>query len=76
MTFDQERITELEKLWRVVRLAGSLNRGSSIVEKIKELETLCGELSRMDYAQPRASFLMWIDRAVCEAREQSERREG
>jgi hypothetical protein len=55
------RTDQLEKFGRLLSLAGSLNRGSNVADKIKELEILAGELTRHDLGNPvRASFAGWV----------------
>jgi hypothetical protein len=55
------RTDQLEKFGRLLSLAGSLNRGSNVADKIKELEILAGELTRHDLGTSvRASFARWV----------------
>lgn len=61
------RTDQLEKFGRLLSLAGSLNRGSNVVDKIKELEILADELTRHDLGAPvHASFASWVADRVAE----------
>ena len=55
------RTDQLEKFGRLLSLAGSLNRGSNVADKIKELEILADALTRHDLGNSvRASFASWV----------------
>jgi len=58
--FDFERGEEYNDLLRLVNLAGSLNKGSGVVEKIKEIGAIADKLTRSDMIKPRRSFMQWI----------------
>ena len=58
--FDFERVEEYNALLQLVNIAGSLNRGSGIVEKIKTMEAIADRLTRSDMIKPRQSFMQWL----------------
>lgn len=58
--FDFERGEEYNALLELVNIAGSLNRGSGIVEKIKTMEDIADRLTRSDMVKPRQSFMQWL----------------
>ena len=58
--FDFERVEEYNELLHLVNIAGSLNRGSGIVEKIKTMEDIADRLTRSDMVKPRQSFMQWL----------------
>ena len=58
--FDSLRLKEYEDLQRLVNLAGSLNRGSGIVGKITQMESIAESLRRSDMESPRRSFMDFL----------------
>jgi hypothetical protein len=58
--FDCDRGKEYNELLRLINLAGSLNKGSGIVDKIKEIECIADKLTRSDMVKPRQSFMQWL----------------
>lgn len=58
--FDFERVEEYNALLELINIAGSLNRGSGIVEKIKTMEDIADKLTRSDMVKPRQSFMQWL----------------
>jgi hypothetical protein len=58
--FDFERGEEYNDLLRLINLAGSMNKGSGIVDKIKEIEAIVDKLTRSDMIKPRQSFMQWL----------------
>lgn len=58
--FDFERGEEYNQLLQLVNLAGSLNKGSGIVDKIKTMESIAERLTRSDMIKPRQSFMQWL----------------
>ena len=58
--FDFERGQEYDDLLRLVTLAASLNKGSGVIDKIKELESIADKLTRPDMIKPRQSFMQWL----------------
>lgn len=61
---ENNRITQLQTLESVIRLTSCLNRGSGIVDKIRDLETMCKELDHCDYDSPTPSFTHYIRELV------------
>jgi len=61
---ENNRITQLQTLESILRLASGLNRGSGIVDKIQDLETMCEELDVHDYENPTPSFTHYIRELV------------
>jgi hypothetical protein len=58
--FDFERGEEYNQLLQLINLAGSLNKGSGIVDKIKTMECTADLLTRSDMIKPRQSFMQWL----------------
>ena len=58
--FDFERGEEYNALLELINIAGSLNRGSGIIEKIKTMEDIVDRLTRSDMVKPRQSFMQWL----------------
>lgn len=55
------RTDQLEKFGRLLSLAGSLNRGSNVADKIKELEILADALTQHDLGTSvRVSSAGWV----------------
>lgn len=52
MKWTRQRCSQLVDLHKVLQLAGSLNKGSDVVAKIKELEELCSRLRKSDDTEP------------------------
>jgi uncharacterized protein Yka (UPF0111/DUF47 family) len=59
-SFDEQRAEEYNLLVQLVNTAGSLNKGSGIVDKIKALESMADRLTRSDMVEPRQSFMQWL----------------
>jgi hypothetical protein len=70
--FDDERQEQLEDLSRLVNLSGSLDHGSGITGKIKELEGLARRLSTSDMMTPKSSFLLWLRDVILKLRATNE----
>ena len=58
--FDFERGEEYNELLHLINIAGSLNKGSGIIEKIKTMEDIADKLTRSDMVKPRQSFMQWL----------------
>lgn len=72
--FDVERAEEYNQLLQLIMLAGSLNRGSDIVDKIKTMESIAKQLSSPDIKNPRQSFVQWLCEAVFYFHAENEKR--
>jgi uncharacterized protein Yka (UPF0111/DUF47 family) len=63
-SFDEQRAEEYNLLVQLVNTAGSLNKGSGIVDKIKALESMADRLTRSEMVEPRQSFMQWLGDAA------------
>jgi hypothetical protein len=61
LDWTDERCCELAELQQLVSVAGSMNRGSNVVEKIKLLEELAAKLQMSDLRNGRGSFMSFLN---------------
>jgi hypothetical protein len=58
--FDDTRLEEHADLLNLINMAGTLNKGNMIVEKIKTMEAISDKLTTGNPEIPRMSFLLWL----------------
>lgn len=60
MIWTHHRIKQLEQLQRLLNQASSLNSGSNVIERMKEVIMLAKALSNSDRAHGRNSFIQFL----------------